>query len=103
MLSDARREYAAASARPRAALLVAEQGPPEAGEPRLTAEQGEELARLIIRADSFMDARTLLEDTPAEVLGHRDRWVMVDALAATAETAAGETHRYQEELGLRPE
>ncbi len=100
MRDDTRREYAAASARAHVARLVADQGPPESGEPVLTLEQSEELARLTIRSDSFVNARTVLEDVPAEVLGNYDRWVIVDALATAVELAAEEVNRYKAELGI---
>jgi hypothetical protein len=97
---EVRTEYAAASAAAYAAKLVAQQGPPGEGEPSLTLEQAEELARLIVRADSFANARTLAEDVPEEALEMRDRWGMVDALAAAAREASKEASRYKEALGF---
>jgi hypothetical protein len=82
--------------------MVAQQGPPEEGEPSLTLEQAEELARLIVRADSFGNARTALEDAPEETLGLRDRWVIVDALASAAQEASNDAARYREALGFPP-
>jgi hypothetical protein len=103
MQDEIRLEYAHASAKAYAARLVVDQGPPKDGESRLTLEQSEKLARLIIHADSFVDARTALEDAPKEVLGSHDRWIMVNALAAAAQTAGEAVSSYKQEIGLRPE
>ena len=80
--------------------MAARYGPPKAGEPSLTLQQAAELARLIARADSFVDARTLVEDAPDDVLQLRDRWVMVDALDVAAQEANEEVDRYKEALGF---
>ncbi len=101
MRDEARREYARAHALAEAAKLVARQGPPEEGEPSLTLEQSEELIRRIIRADSFANARALLEDLPAESIGNYDRWLIVDALANATTTASEEAARYKREIGLK--
>lgn len=101
MRDEARREYADARARAEAARMVAEHGPPEPGEPALTLEQAQELTRLIVRADSFVNARTVLEDAPEDVLGLFDRWVIVNALAGAADEANEEASRYREKLGLK--
>ncbi len=97
---EVRREYAQVSARAYAAKMLADQGPSESGEPTLTPEQGEELARLMIRADSFNDARTTLEDAPADVVKMRNKWVVIDALVVAHEEANKKFADYKEELGL---
>lgn len=101
MRDEARREYARGAAAVRAAEIVAEQGPPEEGEPVLTLEQSEKLARILTRTDSFVNARTLVEDAPEEVLEQRDRWAIVDALEMAAVEAGEEFERYKEEIGLK--
>jgi len=68
------------------------------GEPRLTSEQSEELTRRIIRADSFVNARTALEDLPDDAL--RDKWTTIHALVVAADEANEEVVRYKAELGL---
>ena len=83
----------------RAAALIAGQGPPEAGEPRLTLEQAEEFTRLIVRADSFTAARVVLEDM-AEEAAPANRWVFVDALDEAAAEWDEKVKRYKRDLGF---
>jgi predicted DNA-binding WGR domain protein len=96
---EARTRYAGAVAAARCAEKAAR--PKEAVSGALTRNQSERLAGLINDADSFVDARTLVEDTPPEVLLRRDRWVMVDALDRAANAANEEVERYKEEIGLK--
>jgi hypothetical protein len=98
MLEEAREEFAKASAAAYAAKLVADLGPPEEGQPRLMPEQAEKLTQLIIRADSFVNARAALEDLPEEAVS--DRWVTIHALVVAAHEANEEVNRHKAELGL---
>ena len=98
MLEEAREGFAKASAAAYTAKLVADLGPPEEGEPRLTPEQSELLTQLIIRADSFVNARAALEDLPDEAVS--DRWVTIHALVTAADEANEEVNRYKAELGI---
>ena len=100
MRDQLRGEYAEVSTRARAAGLVARQGPPEEGEPRLTYEESEKLARLILRSDSFNSARTLVEDVSEADLGSFDRALMVAALVEAAVAAQEDVRRYKEGLGI---
>ena len=95
---EARERYAAASAKSYAAKLIAGQGPPEGNEPRLTPKQSEELTRLILRGDSFVNARTVLEDLPEDAL--KDKWVTIHTLVVAADEANEEVMRYKAGLGF---
>jgi hypothetical protein len=95
-IEEQRREYARAYTEHRAAQVVAGWE----GEPNLTYEQREKLARLMLRVDALMNTRTLLEDLPDEVLGGHERWVMVDAICDAYDAANEEVERYKLELGL---
>ena len=70
------------------------------GEAFLTLQQAAELTRLIDQADSFFDARTLLEDTPDDVSTAARSVGEVDALDVAAEEANEEVNRYKEALGF---
>ena len=98
MLEEAREGFAKASAAAYAAKLLADQGPPEEGEPRLMPEQAEKLTQLIIKADSFVNARAALEDLPDEAVS--DRWVTIHALVTAADEANEEARHVKEEFGL---
>ncbi len=73
---------------------------PEEGKPSLTLQQVAELTRLIAQADSFFDARTLLEDAPDDVSAAARSVGEVDALDVAAEEANEEVNRYKEALGF---
>lgn len=100
---EARREYARVAAEICVAERIALQGPPGEGKPSLAPEQLDKLARLVTKAGSFVDARTLVENAPKEVLEQRDRWVIVDVLDTAAEKADEELGRYKAELGFDQE
>jgi hypothetical protein len=101
MRAEVRLEYAAAAAKAYAARLVADQGPPEEGEPALTLEQSEVLARLNIRADAFANARTIIEDLSEDAELPDDKWVTIDALASAVDVADEEASLYKRALGLK--
>jgi hypothetical protein len=61
-------------------------------------EQAEKLTQLIIRADSFVNARAALEDLPEEAVS--DRWVTIHALVVATHEANEEVNRHKAELGL---
>jgi hypothetical protein len=96
MLDEARTEYARVAPEAYAAGIVAEHAPPKEGEPSLTLEQAEELARLIAWTDSFVNAHTLVEDALDEVMQVRNR----DALDTAAEESNREVTRLKEALGF---
>ncbi len=102
MRDELRGHYAQAAERVRAADLVADQGPPASGEPRLTLEQSERLASLLIRSDSLNNALTFLEDLSEED-APSDRWIITAALADVGADAHAEFERYRLELGFKDE
>ncbi len=96
---EARERYAAAHARCRAADLAANDR-----DGRTTPEQRERMAVLMVRCDSFADARTMLEDTPEVTFGLVDKWLIVDTLAKAANAAQEEHEHYKRGIGfLKPE
>jgi hypothetical protein len=95
-LEKMRRAYARVYTEHRAAQVVAEWE----GEPSLTYERREKLARLMLRVDALMNTRTFLEDLPDEVLGGHERWLMVDAICDAYDAANKEVERYRREIGL---
>ncbi len=92
---EAREHYARAHGRAQAAHIAADDH-----DERLTPEQSERLAVLVARSDAFADTRTLVEDAPEDVLGLRDRWLIVDALTRASEEAGAEHVSYKSEIGL---
>lgn len=100
MLDALRAECAWLAIEVLAAKLVADQAPPESGEPQISGEQGLELARRLVRSDAFNNARAVLEDL-SEDEAPVDRWAMVGVVAAAAETAHEEFNSYKREIGFR--
>jgi len=97
----AKEEAVRAEAGVELATQIAKAPPPDEGEPRLTYEQEEKLSGLILRADSFVDAYTALEDAPKEWIGDEDhRRRIMGILSDAHEAAEKEACRYKEELGL---
>lgn len=92
---EVREHYAAAHARWKAAGVAADDH-----DGRLSFEQAERMAALLIRCDGLANACTKLQDAPEDTFGALDKWLIVDTLAKASSAASEDYERYQRGIGF---